>query len=116
MKHKQTIACTRPFTVDGYTVAPGTVVGHIVDGEIVSALHDKGIYAGHIRARQHYGIFSISGDASAKTDPPPAPSISAAAAALAEDYGLELTGVTGTGKDGQITKSDVQALIDLERT
>ena len=34
----------------------------------------------------------------------------AGAMEYAEEHGIDLTAVTGTGKDGQITKADVEAL------
>lgn len=37
---------------------------------------------------------------------------SSQAKALADEYGIDLSTVEGTGKDGQITKGDVQAAID----
>ena len=41
-------------------------------------------------------------------------SVSPAAAKLAEDHGIDLEQVEGTGKEGSITKADVQAAIDAE--
>lgn len=48
--------------------------------------------------------------------PPPTATISATEAALklAEEYGIDLSQVTGTGQDGRITKADVEELIDAE--
>lgn len=49
--------------------------------------------------------------------PPPAvPIINATESAvkLAEEYGIDLSQVTGTGQDGRITKADVEGLIDAE--
>lgn len=40
--------------------------------------------------------------------------VSAAAAKLAEAEGIDLETVEGTGKNGSITKADVQAAIDAE--
>lgn len=40
------------------------------------------------------------------------PSISEAAAEFAKENGVDLAEVTGTGKDGRITKPDIQAVID----
>lgn len=41
-----------------------------------------------------------------------APNASDAAIALAEQHGIDITTVTGTGTNGNITKPDVQAVID----
>lgn len=44
-------------------------------------------------------------------DPPAGPDISEAARKLAEEKGIDLTKVTGTGANGAITKPDVEAAI-----
>jgi len=42
--------------------------------------------------------------------------ISEAAAEFAKENGVDLAEVTGTGKDGRITKPDIQAVIDARQT
>lgn len=46
----------------------------------------------------------------------PADKISEAAAEFAKENGVDLAVVTGTGKDGRITKPDIQAVIDARQT
>lgn len=50
-----------------------------------------------------------------KTPAPDAPKASAAAQKLAEENGIDLAGVTGTGADGAITVNDVKAAIAAAR-
>lgn len=40
--------------------------------------------------------------------------ISEAVAAFAEEHGVDLKTVTGTGKDGRINKSDIEAIIKAQ--
>ena len=40
------------------------------------------------------------------------PSVSAAAEKLASEAGVDLSAIEGTGKNGNVTKGDVQAVID----
>jgi 2-oxoglutarate dehydrogenase E2 component (dihydrolipoamide succinyltransferase) len=78
---------------EGETIAPGALLGHIREGE------------------QAPRKAAAAAPAPTETKRPPAP----AAAKIARERGLDLSGVVGSGRGGQVLKEDVLAFIAKAR-
>lgn len=70
-------------------------------------------YAEALRKLGH-GTYETRMLTAIRTKAPEEPRISDAVAAFAEEQGIDIETVTGTGKDGRINKSDIEAVIKAQ--
>lgn len=86
--------------------------GTIVDVDEMSANH-KGFSAGNL-IRQGRAVQIEVAEVVEEVEEPEVEEISAspAAIALAAEHQIDLSSVEGTGKGGNITKSDIQSIVD----
>lgn len=66
-----------------------------------------------VRAWLRFKQIELASDKEESDDRPP--EISAAARKLAEDNGIDISTITGTGADGSIVKADVEAAIEAAK-
>jgi 2-oxoglutarate dehydrogenase E2 component (dihydrolipoamide succinyltransferase) len=87
---------------DGETVTPGALLGQIAEG----AAAPRSVAAAAIVAPPPAAAASIAAPLAEASARPPAPS----AAKIAKEQGVDLSGVLGSGKQGQVLKGDVLAI------
>ncbi|HEY8063588.1 MAG TPA: 2-oxoglutarate dehydrogenase complex dihydrolipoyllysine-residue succinyltransferase [Methylosinus sp.] len=87
---------------DGETVTPGALLGQIAEG----AAAPRAAPAAAIVAPPPAAAASIAAPLAEASARPPAPS----AAKIAKEQGVDLSGVLGSGKQGQVLKGDVLAI------
>jgi 2-oxoglutarate dehydrogenase E1 component len=87
---------------DGETVTVGQVIGRMVSGEAASGERDEKPFTMN-------EVSSRSGEAVEPAGDGDGASASPLARRIAQEQGIDLTGVTGTARGGRITKADVLA-------
>ncbi len=87
------------------------------DGHVVEVIKQEGdvVESEALLAIFEVGEVDIAAEAAAEAEPPPSVGASPAARKLAEEKGLDLAKVQGTGRDGRITKDDVAQYVIEER-
>jgi hypothetical protein len=120
---------SRRIVVNGVTFEPGTTLkevcsrlgyGEAWGNDVIHAGHfvkaDGGNPVGRIEAQTAGADAQV--DESSEAEEPASnddgPHASAHAIKLAEDVGLDITTIKGTGHDGKVTKADVEAAIEAQ--
>lgn len=93
---------------EGETVAPGALLGQITEGAGAPARKAEPVKADGTRSETAPPARPAPAPASAAAATPPMPP-SPAAAKIAAEKGIDLSQVTGSGKRGQVLKSDMIA-------